>query len=70
MSGDTDSTDHAANRGVQIFSAAVEEALAYGEINRGQIALLDRLKQNLQVSETDASRVEMDLLFDRTAIAG
>ena len=55
---------------MQIFSAAVEEALAYGEINRGQIALLDRLKQNLQVSETDASRVEMDLLFDRTAIAG
>lgn len=66
---DTDSPDYAANRGLQIYSASVEEALAYGEISPGQIKLLDRLRQSLQVSEDDANRVERDLLFDRTAVA-
>jgi hypothetical protein len=68
VGADTDSPDYAANRGLQIYSASVEEALAYGEINPGQIALLDRLRQSLQVSEDDANRVERELLFDRTAV--
>lgn len=69
VGADTDSPDYEANRGLQIYSASVEEALAYGEISPGQIALLDRLRQSLQVSEEDASRAERDLLFDRTAVA-
>jgi len=68
VSADTDSPDYAANRGLQVYSAAVEEAVAYGEINPGQIALLDRLKQSLQVSDDDARRVERDLQFDRAAV--
>lgn len=70
VSVDTDSPDYAANRGLQVYSAAIEEALAYGEINPGQIALLDRLKQSLQVSDVDARRVETDLNFDRVATTG
>jgi len=69
VSADTDSPDYAANRGLEIYSAAVEEALAYGEINPGQIALLDRLRQSLHVSDNDARKVEMDLQFNRTAVA-
>jgi len=68
VNADTDSPDYVANRGLQIYSAAVEEALAYGEINAGQIALLDRLKQSLQISDDDATRVETHLQFDRAAV--
>lgn len=70
VSADFDNPDYAANRGLQIYSAAVEEALAYGAINPGQIALLDRLKQSLRVSDVDARRVEANLQFDRAAVVG
>jgi len=70
VSADTDSPEYAANRGLQIYSAAVEEALAYGEINPGQIALLDRLRQSLHVSDNDARKVEMGLQFNRAVVAG
>jgi len=68
VSADTDSPDYAANRRLQIYSAAVEEALSYGDINAGQLALLDRLRQSLKVSDDDARRVEVDLDFDRAAV--
>jgi len=67
---DADSPRYVKDRGVQVYSAAVEEVLAYGEIGQGQIALLDRLKQSLRVSDADARKVEMELRLDRAAISG
>jgi len=65
VKADSDGPDYAANRGLEIYGAAVEEALAYGEIHPGQIALLDRLRQSLQISDDEARRVEIDQNFDR-----
>ena len=69
VSADIDNADYPAARSLQIYSAAVEETLAYGEISKGHIALLDRLKDSLQVSQDDATRLELDLEFNRAAIA-
>jgi len=65
--GDIDSPDYSASRGLQIYSAAVEEALAYGAITRGQIALLDRLRESLQLPEDDARAVEQGLNLNRAS---
>ena len=70
VSADTRSPDYESNRGLQIYTAAVEEAMAYGEINRGQLALLDRLKESLNISANDARKLELDQHFDRNAVAG
>jgi len=67
---DTRSPDYETNRGLQIYTAAVEEAMAYGEVNRGQLALLDRLRESLNLSPDDARRMETGLHFDRSAVAG
>ena len=70
VSADTDDADYPASRSLQIYSAAVEEALAYGEISKGHIGLLDRLKDSLQVSQDNATRLELELGFNRVAVAG
>jgi hypothetical protein len=62
-----DDEDYPASRGQEIYSAAVEETLAYGEITRGHVALLDRLKESLHVSEADAMRLELAQNFDRVS---
>ena len=68
VSADINDSDYPASRSLQMYSAAVEEALAYGEITKGHIALLDRLREGLQVSQNDATRLELDLEFNRAAI--
>jgi len=62
---DIERADYTASRGLEIYSAAVEEALAYGEITQSQIALLDRLKDALHISVDDAERLERELQFSR-----
>jgi len=68
VSADIDNPDYAVSRSLQIYSAAVEETLAYGEITRAHISLLDRLKDSLQVSQEDATRLELDLNFSRASV--
>ncbi len=68
VSADIDDPDYRASRSLQIYSAAVEETLAYGEISKGHIALLDRLRDSLQVSQDEASKLELSLEFNRAAI--
>jgi hypothetical protein len=68
VSADLDSPDYPTERGLQIYSAAVEEALAFGEITRSHISLLDRLKDSLQLSQQDATRLELELGFRRASI--
>ncbi|MDX1569600.1 MAG: hypothetical protein R3200_03880 [Xanthomonadales bacterium] len=70
VSGDIEDTDYASSRSLQVYSAAVEETLAYGDITKGHVALLDRLRDSLQVSAEDAARLEKELRFDRAAISG
>lgn len=69
VNADTGTPDYAENRGLQIYTAAVDEAMAYGEIHPGQIALLDRLRDTLQISENDARKIELDFQFNRAAVA-
>ena len=65
---DIDKADYAESRSLQIYSASVEETLAYGEVSGGQIALLDRLKDSLGISDDEATKLEMNLDFNRLAI--
>jgi hypothetical protein len=51
-----------------MYSAAVEETLAYGEVSKGQISLLDRLRDSLNVSKEDADRMERSLNFNRNLV--
>jgi hypothetical protein len=68
VSADIDSPDYPASRSLQMYSAAVEETLAFGEITRSHISLLDRLKDSLQLSQEDATRLELDLNFSRASV--
>jgi hypothetical protein len=70
VGGDFASADYASSRSLQIYSAAVEETLAFGDITKGHVALLDRLRDSLQVSADDAARLETELHFDRAVVAG
>ena len=49
-------------RRFQLYRAAVEEALALGELNDGQKALLNRLRESFHITEEDAMHLEEDLL--------
>ncbi len=53
--------EYRAYRKLQMYAVAVEDALAYGEIGPAQRTLLDRLRESLEMSPDDASRVESDL---------
>ena len=64
-----DDADYSTTRAQQIYSAAVEESLSLGEITQGHIALLDRLKESLQLSDADATRLETAQNFDRSGYA-
>ena len=70
MSADIDNADYPASRSLQMYSAAIEETMAYGAITRGHISLLDRLKESLQLSQEDATRLELDLDFNRSSVQG
>jgi hypothetical protein len=70
VDGDIETTSYPASRSLEIYSAAVEEAMAYGEITKGHISLLDRLKETLQVSQDDATRLELNLNFNRASVPG
>jgi hypothetical protein len=68
--GDVESADYAFSRSFQVYSAAVEETLAFGDVTKGHVALLDRLRDSLQLSADDAARLEKELQFDRAVVAG
>jgi len=70
VTADTGSPGYTANRSLQIYSAALEEALAYGELNQGQIALLDRLKESLGIATEDAGRLEREFRLKLEASPG
>jgi hypothetical protein len=65
---DIDSPDYSASRSEQMYSAAVDETLSFGEVTRSHIALLDRLKESLQIAEQDAERIELELNFSRASV--
>jgi hypothetical protein len=54
-------SDYRAYRKLQMYAAAVEHTLAYGEIGPAQRTLLDRLRDSLEMSSKDAWRIESDL---------
>ena len=54
-------SEYRAYRKLQMYAAAVEDAMVYGEIGPSQRALLDRLQESLQIAPPDARRIEADL---------
>jgi hypothetical protein len=70
VSTDIENADYPASRSLQMYSAAVEETMAHGEITRSHISLLDRLKESLQLSQEDATRLEQNLNFNRAVVSG
>jgi hypothetical protein len=54
-------SEYRAYRKLQMYAAAVEDALAYGEVGPAQRTLLDRLRESLEMSPEDALRIESDL---------
>lgn len=67
VSADIDDADYAQSRSLQMYSAAVEETLAYGEVTQAQILLLERLRESLNLSPDDVARLEQSLNFNRVA---
>jgi hypothetical protein len=67
---DIDNADYAETRSLQVYSASIEDSLAYGEISKGQLVLLDRLRDSLGIPEATAIKLEQKLNFDRLAVAG
>ena len=57
-----ESAEYRAYRKLQMYAAAIEDALSHGEIGPAQRRLLDRLRDSLEMSAFDAKRVEADLL--------
>lgn len=57
-----ESSEYKAYRKLQMYAAAVEDALSHGEIGPSQRGLLDRLRESLDLSEADAHRIEADLV--------
>ena len=53
--------EYRAYRKLQMYAAAVEDALTYGEIGPARRSLLDRLRESLEMSLEDAQRIESDL---------
>ena len=68
VSADIDEAGYSDARSLQMYNAAVEETLAYGEMGKSQIALLDRLRDSLNVSKDDADRLERSLNFNRNLV--
>ena len=54
-------SEYRAYRKLQMYAAAVEDALAYGEIGPAQRTLLGRLRESLEMSADDALHIESDL---------
>ena len=59
--------EYAAFRKMQVYEAAVAEALQEGGISQKERSLLARLRDSLDVSESDAEAIELEL---QTAHAG
>lgn len=57
-----ESTEYKSYRKLQMYATAVEDALAHGDLGPSQRALLDRLRESLQLSPENAARIEADLL--------
>ncbi len=53
--------DYQAYRKLQMYAAAVEDALAHGDLGPAQRSLLERLRESLEISRADAVRIESDL---------
>mgnify|MGYP001811770195 FL=1 len=50
-----------AYRKLQMYAAAVEDSLSFGEVGPAQQQVLERLRESLGVSPQDARRIEADL---------
>ena len=53
--------EYAAHRKMQVYESAVAEALQEGGISKKEHALLDRLRDSLGISPTDAETLEREL---------
>jgi hypothetical protein len=53
--------EYAAFRKMQVYEAAIAEALDEGGISKKERSLLARLRESLDISETDAQAIELDL---------
>jgi len=58
--------EYAAYRKMQVYEAAVSEAVPDGNISPRERALLNRLRDSLGISEADAAALERDLLARQT----
>jgi hypothetical protein len=62
MPNTVNTPEYAAFRKMQVYEAAVAEALQGGGISQKERALLDRLRDSLGISSADAAAVERELL--------
>jgi len=53
--------EYAAFRKMQVYEAAIAEALIEGGISKKERSLLERLRDSLDISETDAEAIELEL---------
>ena len=53
--------DYKTYRKFQMYSSGIEEAMAIGEVTQSQFALLDILRESLQLSKNDSEQLETDL---------
>ncbi len=61
LSRDMQTSEYESYRKFQMYSTAVEETLALGEIGPSQEALLARLRESLNISNEDARKLREDL---------
>ncbi len=59
--------EYAAFRKMQVYEAAVSEALLEGGISAKERSLLNRLRDSLDVTESDADAIELDLQTNQLA---
>lgn len=60
MPNTRDTPEYAAFRKLQVYEAAVKEAMQGGEISAKERALLNRLRDSLGISSVDAERIERE----------
>jgi hypothetical protein len=61
MPNTVNTPEYAAHRKMQVYEAAVGEALQGGGISRKERALLNRLRDSLGIATADAEALELDL---------
>ena len=61
VSSNLGNEDYKTYRKFQMYSSGIEEAMAMGKVTESQFALLDILRESLQLSKNDSEQLEADL---------